>query len=225
MSGPGRLTGVGQIEVGAFHTCARLTTGQARCWGTNDSGQLGDGTVETRRRPVMVKNASGSGPLVGVRRISAGGNHTCALRTDATARCWGANDYNQLGNGTVEPSRLPVTVLARAGVALESITHLDAGFWHACARLSSGQARCWGANHVGQLGVGADPTPNGGYPYAVRNIANTGNLTNVTNLQSTEFHTCVRLANSEARCWGFGIVGQLGDGGEENQLLPVKVFA
>jgi alpha-tubulin suppressor-like RCC1 family protein len=226
VSGSGQLGGVTQIDAGPEDVCVRLASGQARCWGYNYSGQLGDGTDDDRTRPVVVRNAAGSGPLVNVRRISAGGYHTCAVITDGTARCWGYNGYGQLGDGSEDDRPLPGAVRNSADTGpLRGIAYLDAGADHACARLVSGNVRCWGDNYYGAVGNGVDDDEDVPLPALVRNAGDNGNLAGVTQLQTSDLHTCVRLDNAQARCWGYGQYGTLGNYGDVDAVLPVKVLS
>ncbi len=85
---------VKQLAVGGFHSCALLNSGAIRCWGLNNSGQLGDGSTTNR-------GSSVSGPaLAGVQSLALGAAHSCALLANGTLQCWGHNDYGQLGDGT-----------------------------------------------------------------------------------------------------------------------------
>ena len=109
------LTGIKSIAARGSHTCAVLTNGTARCWGRNDYGQIGNNTTTQSKVPVKVVDPTDTAnALTGIASISVGTAHTCALMTDGTARCWGANNNGQLGNNssstTTTKSLVPVTV-------------------------------------------------------------------------------------------------------------------
>ena len=133
------------VSAGLSHTCAILATGGVRCWGDNSSGQLGNGTTESSGSPVQVE-----GLATGVAAISAGFNHTCALLTGSEIKCWGSNDYGQLGDATTESSEVPVNVEGLIFAA----TSVSAGNDHTCAVVGGGRAMCWGYNVNGQIGDG-----------------------------------------------------------------------
>ena len=93
-----------QIAAGGAHSCALLDTGNVRCWGDNEHGQLGYGNTDTigdDETPLSAGDvqtaASGSG--VKVIQIAAGGAHSCALLDTGNVRCWGDNEHGQLGYG------------------------------------------------------------------------------------------------------------------------------
>ena len=157
--GTARLKGIARIVAGLDDTCAVLTNGQARCWGHNETGQLGDGSKEERLRPVVVVNGSGTDALRHVRDLAAGSGHTCALLRSGQVRCWGTNTYGQLGDGTRHERLRPVVVKDPSGSGpLAGVVGLDAGVSHTCALLSSGQMRCWGYDDNGESGMGAPST-------------------------------------------------------------------
>ena len=84
------------ISAGYDHVCALLSDGGVRCWGSNNNGQLGDGTSTDRSSPPSSDVNLGSGyTAIG---ISSGGGHTCAMLDDGDMKCWGASGSGQLGN-------------------------------------------------------------------------------------------------------------------------------
>jgi alpha-tubulin suppressor-like RCC1 family protein len=100
-------SGVADVVVGAFHTCARMTDETARCWGSGASGRLGDGTGATQASPVAVQN------LTSALELSAYDGHTCARTRDGAVRCWGQNTYGQIGDGTTTDRTAPVVITLR----------------------------------------------------------------------------------------------------------------
>lgn len=101
------LTGVVSVTAGLVHTCALTQSGTVYCWGGNDFGALGDGTVKTERdTPVLVAG------LPRATAISAGAVHTCALLATGGAMCWGDDTYGELGDGVADggPRSVPTPV-------------------------------------------------------------------------------------------------------------------
>ena len=180
---PEPLSGVTQVAVGDDHACALLTNKQVRCSGDNESGELGNGDAPTdRSRPVAVRNAANSANLTNVKAISAESDGVCALLTNNQIRCWGEDDYGQLGNGApAEDSDLPVTVKGVGGSgALSNVRSIEAAYDNNCAVLTNGQARCWGYNTDGELGN--NDTDDTNVPVVVRAVSGPGPLTNVTQI-------------------------------------------
>lgn len=142
------LADVQQLAVGESHACVLTTTGGVKCWGSNDYGQLGDGSLINRYLPVDVVGLSS-----GVSAISLGYRHSCALLADGSAKCWGKNLLSQLGDGTSTGRRTPVTVQGLSGA-----TAISAGGDHTCALRGSSGLSCWGYNGDGQIGNGNTTT-------------------------------------------------------------------
>jgi alpha-tubulin suppressor-like RCC1 family protein len=220
LTGSGPLTTITQINAGGHQTCARLTDGTARCWGMG--GALGNGH-RSSRLPVKVLNPAGTAPLTSVTQISVGDLHSCARIADGTARCWGVNTNGDLGDRTTFSRFLPVKVLNLTGPQTR-ITQIVASYYHTCARISDGTARCWGFNGDGQLGDGTQN--NRARPVTVLNRLGNGPLTGVTAITAGAHHSCARLADGTARCWG----KRLATGDANNspsaaiRLLPAKVM-
>jgi alpha-tubulin suppressor-like RCC1 family protein len=201
----GLTSGVVALGVGAYHTCAVLDDASVRCWGSNASGQLGDGTTTLRRTPVTVSGLPpGTEPLA----VTGGIYHTCIVTRTGQALCWGANHRGQLGDGTTSGQMVPTVVSG-----LTDIVALDAGSSHTCALTASGGARCWGENLTGQVGDGT--TVNRNIPVVVTDLES-----GTAAIQAGGGHTCAVTAGGGVRCWGKNGDGQLGDGTTADHTTP-----
>jgi len=203
----GLSSGVSAISAGGFHTCALNTSGGVKCWGFNAFGQLGDGTTTSSSTTVNVGGLSS-----GVSAIRAGANHTCALTQAGGVKCWGDNSFGQLGDGTALNRLTPVNV---AGLS-SGISAISAGGSHTCALTTGGGLVCWGFNAFGQLGDGT--TTSRYLPVSVIGLAG-----GVSGVSGGPRHTCALMQAGGARCWGYNIYGELGDGTTNNRLSPVNV--
>jgi alpha-tubulin suppressor-like RCC1 family protein len=155
-------------------------------------------------------------PATGFVSISAGGqtedSHTCAIRADQKAYCWGkASRFGQLGSGFFTNSPTPVAVATS-----ELFSAVEAGGYHTCGMTTVGSIHCWGYNAYGQLGDGTQtsrPSP----------VAYVGGV----DLQSVTvggWTTCGDDAGGSWHCWGWGRLGERGDGVlSEVQVTPVAV--
>ncbi len=195
--------GVTTITAGNNHTCA-MTTGRVICWGLNDSGQLGNNSINDSAIPVQVQ-----GLVSGVTAISSGGDHSCAI-VNGALKCWGSNSNGQLGNNSITNSRLPVQVNGLTS----GVTHVSAGFAHTCA-IVNGSAVCWGKSHRSQLGN--DSLTDRYTPVQV-----TGLISGVTNIEAGYYSTCA-VVNGSAKCWGTNTSGVLGDSSTTLRSSPVQV--
>ncbi|HEY2804514.1 MAG TPA: hypothetical protein VGI92_01525, partial [Gemmatimonadales bacterium] len=182
-----------------------VLTGVAVCWGRNDAGQLGNGSMADTTVPQTVSGG------MQYASISAGHNHVCALDAAGAMFCWGANDRGQFGNGTTTGSAVPVP--AANGM---TFTGVHAGDGYTCALDSvPGKAYCWGDNTYGQLG---DSTTT----QRLTPVPVSGGRTFV-GLDAGSGHTCAFAVGSAGYCWGHNSTGALGDGTTADRLVPTAV--
>ena len=208
------LAGADAVTAGGSHACARLTSGELRCWGGNSRGQLGNGSALPSRAPVAVAGVSG------VVSVAAGAGHTCAVVEGGEVYCWGANDRGQLGVSVV-PSQCgtdgaPVPC-ARTPVRVPDVAdaaEVVVGDAHTCVRTGAGRVLCWGDNTDGELGAGTAGATPGPRPQTV--LLGASPLGGVLALAAGGEHTCARRNDGAVLCWGRHDRGQLGVAGPES---------
>lgn len=203
----GLSSGVTAIASGRYHNCVLMNTGAVKCWGQNSDGQLGDNTIIQKTTPIDV-----SGLSSGVAAITAGRYHSCALLNTGGVKCWGANDFGQLGDSTTTPRRTPVDVTGlTTGVQM-----ISAGFNHTCALITGGTIKCWGYNGEGELGDST--TTHRNTPVNV-----TGISSGTTKVSGGQFGTCA-VVSGAVKCWGANWSGNLGDDTYNDSSIPVDVI-
>jgi alpha-tubulin suppressor-like RCC1 family protein len=204
----GLSQGVIAITAGGYHSCALLQTGGVKCWGYNENGQLGDGTISyLRSTPVDVVGLDS-----GAAAVAAGVNHSCALTDQGGVKCWGYNGVGELGDGTTESHTTPVDVVGLGS----DVMAIAADFEHSCVLASNGGVKCWGYNLHGQLGDGT--LDNRLMPVDVIGLVSGG-----AGITAGIYHTCALISGGGAKCWGENGTGQLGDGVQYQRSMPVDV--
>ncbi len=177
----------------------------------------GEPTTSTVRRFAVLDDVCRSNWLT----VSAGADHTCALKTDASAYCWGSNHYGQLGTQRVDTACgatdnryacVPVPAPVEGSVHFRSIS---AGNTHSCGIGDTGDAYCWGSNAEGQLG---DLFARGGSTLT-RVPSNVGWM----QLSAGHTHTCGIRTDGLLFCWGANDRGQIGNGGAGSSLGVTRV--
>jgi alpha-tubulin suppressor-like RCC1 family protein len=234
---------VSVIAAGGNQTCI-LDSGGVKCWGKNNAGQLGDGTTQDRNTPVTVtalpdkvtaiamgyihacavtesaevfcwgrqtaeQTRVGSDP--GYTAVTIGSMHTCGLNAHGGLKCWGSNSFGGLGDGTTEERLAPVDVIGLSG----DVTSVAAGGDFTCA-VQKGSVKCWGSNNSGQLG-------NGTFESNTNPVGIPGLESGVAVVAAGFFHACAVKTNGEVWCWGENFAGELGDGTNKNNPVPVMV--
>ncbi len=148
----------------------------------------------------------------GASAVALGWYHTCALTSLGEVRCWGRNNYGQLGQGnTVQigddeaPSSIPAV-----NVGGSKVLAVTAGEWHTCVIVEGGKVRCWGRSNVGQLGLASTNTiGDNEQPWSVAEVPIGGPAKAIA---AGRDHTCAVLEGGQVRCWGGNAGGQLGYG-------------
>ncbi len=215
------------ISVGESHTCAIRNDSTISCWGRNDVGQLGDGTMgdpSPSPTPVAAPLEWTDNQLKAL-QIASGLDHTCAAMSDGSVWCWGDNTYGQLGDDSISGSDTPVRVEGLDPVSLEleafKYNFLTAGGYHTCVVTGDDRhIQCWGQNDHGQLGNGTISESE-----TVTTVQGTsGPVSDAASLRAGFKHGCVLLVpGNDSMCWGLNDSGQLGDGTTEDSPRPVLV--
>ncbi len=190
------LTNIAQVSPGGSSSCALTNQNGVKCWGRNNNGQLGDGTTETRLSAVDVSDFPS-----GVQVVELGRSHTCVLTVQGGVKCWGYNEYGELGDGTTEFRSSPVDVLS-----LQSGMKDLVGEDQSCALTTQGGIKCWGYGINGQLGYG------GADEFKSTPVDVMGLQSGVQAIAMSSEHTCAITEQGGMKCWGFNVFGQLGNG-------------
>jgi alpha-tubulin suppressor-like RCC1 family protein len=199
-----------QLSAGYSSTCGVTTDHRAYCWGRNDRGELGDGTTTQRLAPVAV---TGGHKFT---QVEVQFEHTCGVSyPDNKAYCWGWNADGQLGNGTRDSASHKTPIAVSGGLTFSLIT---TGYYHTCGLTTGNKLYCWGLNNEGQLG---DNTS------TFRRLRPTAVATTrqFRWVDAGAQYACAVATDSHAFCWGYGKLGQRGDGGiAERARTPRAVF-
>ncbi|MGB2276095.1 MAG: putative Ig domain-containing protein, partial [Candidatus Poseidoniaceae archaeon] len=214
------------ISAGEYHTCAILDNGDLKCWGHDNTGQLGDGGTNTATSaPSSTAVNLGAGRTAVA--VKAGTSHTCVILDNGDMKCWGRDNNGQLGNGGSNLDlHVPPSTAINLGTGRTAVA-LTASYRHTCALLDNGDVKCWGSDSQGQLGDGGTITSTD-YTTAPSSTAiNLGSGRTAVSLSSGTYHTCAVLDNADMKCWGYDYYGQLGDGhpatSSSGQSSPVLV--
>ena len=155
-----------------------------------------------------------TGVLGGSPLIATGARHTCVLLGGGGLRCWGRNDFGQLGNGTTDDSLSPYRV--EFGRTRRAVS-ISAGRDNTCAIRDDGAALCWGRNDFGQLGNGL--RDDSYFPMEV----SLQRGQRARSISSGYDHSCAILEDDSLVCWGYNSSGELGDGTTVLKVRPVSV--
>ncbi|MCL2824897.1 MAG: hypothetical protein FWD57_12990 [Polyangiaceae bacterium] len=191
------------VSAGHEHTCALTDTGEVMCWGYNQQGQLGIGTIGHGGDPDDIgipvpQQVVGLEPVL---RISAGGDHTCAITNGHVAKCWGNDGVGAVTGNKIGEIPFP-TLVPGLGSDVKTIS---AGGVHTCAMSGFGTVHCWG------LIYGFCVPPGSGLPVAAP-IKIPGFESGAIAVSAGWTHTCGVDGNLAVACWGQDDGGALGFG-------------
>jgi alpha-tubulin suppressor-like RCC1 family protein len=238
-SGP--LTGIQAIVAGQFRTCAIVTVGtgrEARCWGWNAAGAVGNGSTDVNARFPLPQPVCSSGSVAGgnctrsttVSEIATGREHTCARFQSGALGCWGSNIAGQLGF-TIDNVAHPNPIFVRSnGANLIVDTFATAvgetGHTTCAVRRSDKVVLCWGRNAQGQLGRGNFTNPLTGQeiPSPVCRAVDGCPTLTATALGAGFRHACA-ISLDKARCWGGNNRGQVGDSSDTDKSVSASDVA
>ena len=229
-----------QIAAGENFAAALLDNGSIKCWGYNHYGQLGYGNLTAygdnpgEMGDTLPTVDLGTGRTAV--QIAAGNAHTVVLLDDGTVKCWGWNNYGQLGyedtiqrgdNSGEMGDTLPTVDLGTGRTAVQ----IAAGGYHTVVLLDDGTVKCWGYNGSGQLGYGDTNNrgDNSGEMGDTLPTVDLGTGRTAVQIAAGGYHTVVLLDDGTVKCWGYNSFGQLGYGdgnsrgdnpGEMGDTLP-----
>jgi len=195
-----------KISFGASHVGAIKTDGTLWTWGRSTGGRLGDNSVIGRCSP---GTTAGGGTTWC--SVSAGYQHTTAVKTDGTLWLWGCNNVGQLGDLTVIDKSSPITA---SGGGTTWCT-VSAGYKHTTAVKTDGTLWTWGCNTFGQLGD--TTTTNRSSPGTT-----SGGGSNWCALASGAYNRNSGGVKTDGTLWTWGCntCGPLGDGGVTARSSP-----
>lgn len=206
-----------EVIAGSGHSCALLRDRNVSCWGLgealgrNSAENVGDGTGPS----VAASGILPIGDLVIT--LASTGNHSCALLSTRSARCWGGfNSFGELGYGHTQSvgntaSSTPIIVAGDIAVG-DPLADIVAGGFHTCALTLAGTVKCWGRGSSGQLGYGNSNNVLDGIGPTLSEVGDVPVGGIVRRLAAGLSHTCAILDSGAVRCWGEAAHGQLGYG-------------
>jgi len=199
------LTTATQAIAGQNSSCALLSSGSVKCWGTGANGSLGDGQTyvgnDGQSTPVTVSGISTA------TQIAKGDDYGCALLSGGSIKCWGFNSSGQLGDGSTTSRNTAVSV---SGIS--TATQISARTSNTCALLQDGSIKCWGWYGSGMLGtaVASDSSS----PITIAGVSN------ATAVVVGNSHTCAIISGGQVKCWGDNSYGQFGNGSTTSSATP-----
>ena len=203
---PSLMTDAVQLSANTHSTCAVRGDTTLWCWGQTVSSLdplTTPPAIVLVDSPVPIQI-----PLTGVKSVSVGANHSCAILLDRSLWCWGVGTSGQLGDGTKTNALVPV----RAKIS--SVISADVGLAHTCAVRSTKSVWCWGSNRYRRLGLNS--TVGKSIPTYLPRIR-------ATQVAAGNSFTCITSTKKRIQCWGHNNYSQLGVTSGPSRHIPVTI--
>ena len=201
-----KVQNVAQVDIGEYHTCAVLQSGEAHCWGRDGYGNLGGAERGNRTEPNVVANVADA------QSIALGGHHVCVIRQSGAVACWGRSESGQLGaseisdpyhatdvipamDSLITPPPTPPTFTPDPATPVQAEPMISTSEGFACALGTEGQPVCWGSNSSGQLGDGTTV-------YRRGELVDVSGISDAVEVKVGAARACARRANGSIACWG-----------------------
>lgn len=189
-----------QISTGSNHTMAIKSDGSLWTWGSNEDGQLGDGTIAVYNLiPVKVMD--------NVVQAVGGFGHTLALKADGSLWAWGSNGRGQLGDGTTVMKKTPVKIM-------DNVTNIAAGSSNSAAIKTDGSLWAWGWGNGGVLP--GDSTVYYDTPTKI--------MDDVKSVSIGLYFAAAVKNDGSLWTWGHNSYGELGDGSVNSRETSTKIM-
>jgi alpha-tubulin suppressor-like RCC1 family protein len=204
------------LAAGVAHSLLLRPDGTLYAWGENANGQLGDGTLVSRRTPAVVAAATAG---VRFKQIATGSTHSLGLTVDGRVLAWGGNSAGQLGDNSTASHATPVPIAQGAVPLGTRFVQVSAGYAYSLALTADGTVYAWGSNSFGQLGDNSTVYRSAPVALALQYVPAGIRFTQIAAGQN---HSLALAADGALYSWGSSLDGQLGNGTTDH-LLPMSV--
>ncbi|RJP61813.1 MAG: hypothetical protein C4543_02940, partial [Ignavibacteriales bacterium] len=213
---------IDEIILGAEYSAAITSMNRVFTWGNNSSGQLGNGTKETKNIPIEITAQFNLNISEKIDSISLGTAHSSAITSSGRIFMWGSNWSGMLGDGSGEDKTVPVDITSKFNLLVdEKIISSSLGNAHSIVLTSNNRIFTWGSNSLGQLGDGTTITRT--VPVEITNkfVLSTNEI--IVSIDTFEAHSSALSSNGQIFMWGYNYDGQLGDGTTVKRTTPTNI--
>ncbi|MDD3712799.1 MAG: InlB B-repeat-containing protein, partial [Candidatus Izemoplasmatales bacterium] len=211
-----------QIEAGYMHSVALTNEGKVYTWGDNEDGELGVGDTEVYTSPIDITDNFGLLENEKIISVDTGNYHSSALSSLGRVFMWGDNSVGQLGTEAYSVTTLPIIItdVFNLNVA-EEIIAMALGGNHSLALTTDGRVFSWGFNFTMQLGDGTNVSRT--TPLDITANFALGAGEEITQIVAGNNHSGAVTNLGNVFTFGYNVYGQLGNGNNTNQGIPVKI--